>query len=53
MTHSWEEENTRWEKLERSLDALFTCIDGLSNTQSQMKAQIDLRDQAMDSYTEE
>jgi len=53
MTRSREEENSRWEKLERSLDALFTRIDGLSNTQNQMKTQMDLRDQAMDSYTEE
>jgi hypothetical protein len=53
MTRSRDEENTRWEKLEKSLDALFTRMDGLSNAQNQMKAQMDLRDQAMDSYTEE
>ena len=49
MTRSRDEENTRWEKLEKSLDALFTRIDGLSNAQSQMKAQMELRDQATDS----
>ena len=53
MTHRSEEENSRWEQLQKNLDVMFSQINEMHTTQKQMKAQMDLRSAAMDEYAQE
>jgi len=53
MTRRSEEENSRWEQLQKNLDVMFSQINEMHTTQKQMKAQMDLRSAAMDEYAHE
>jgi len=53
MTRRSEEENSRWEQLQKNLDVMFSQINEMHTTQKQMKAQMDLRSAAMDEYAQE
>jgi hypothetical protein len=52
MTRCSEEESSKWEQLQKNFDTLFSQNE-LSTVQKQMKAQMDLRDAAMDEYSKE
>jgi hypothetical protein len=53
MTRRSEEENSKWEQLQKNFDTIFSQMNEMSMVQKQMKAQMDLRDAAMDEYTKE
>lgn len=53
MTRRSDEESSRWEALQKNLDVMFTQIEDMHTVQKQMKAQMDLRDAAMDEYNQE
>ena len=53
MTRRSDEENTKWENLQKNLDVMFHQITEMYSVQKQMKAQLDLTAAAMDEYTHE
>jgi len=53
MTRRSDEENTKWENLQKNLDVMFHQITEMHSVQKQMKAQLDLTAAAMDEYTNE
>jgi len=53
MTRRSDEENSKWENLQKNLDVMFHQITEMHSVQKQMKAQLDLTAAAMDEYTHE
>jgi len=53
MTRRSDEENSKWENLQKNLDVMFHQITEMHSVQKQMKAQLDLTAAAMDEYTQE
>jgi hypothetical protein len=53
MTRRSEEENSKWEQLQKNFDTMFSQMAELRNTQKEMKAQMDLYGSVMDEYTTE
>jgi len=53
MSKNTEEDKSRWDQMMEHLDLLFSRVDDIGTVQQQMKAQMDIRGAAMDSYSEQ
>jgi hypothetical protein len=53
MSKNTEEEKNRWDQVMEQFDLVFTRVDDIGAVQQQMKAQMDIRAAAMDTYTAE
>jgi hypothetical protein len=53
MSKNTEEDKSRWDQMMEHLDLLFSRVDDIGTVQQQMKAQMDIRGAAMDSYAQQ
>lgn len=53
MTRRSEEENNKWEQLQKNFDTMFSQMAEMSTAQKEMKAQMNLYGSVMDDYSKE